>query len=112
MKMTFYPKMAWMGMRKNSRMYTPYLLTCSGMAAMYYIMAFLTTSKVLLKVEGGEILRTMMGLGCGVIAVFALIFLFYTNSFLIRRRKKSSVFTIYSVWENGIWRMYLYGKIL
>lgn len=99
MKMTFYPKMAWLGMRKNSRMYTPYLLTCAGMAAMYYIMAFLTTSKVLLKVEGGEILRSMMGLGCGVIAVFALIFLFYTNSFLIRRRKKE--FGLYNILGMG-----------
>ena len=99
MKMTFYPKMAWMGIRKNSRMYIPYLLTCAGMIAMYYIMAFLAFSNVLLKVEGGEILNAIMGLGSIVIGVFALIFLFYTNSFLIRRRKKE--FGLYNILGMG-----------
>lgn len=99
MKMTFYPKMAWMGIRKNSRMYVPYLLTCVGMIAMYYIMAFLAFSNVLLKVEGGEILNSIMGLGSIVIGVFALIFLFYTNSFLIRRRKKE--FGLYNILGMG-----------
>lgn len=99
MKMTFYPKMAWMGIRKNSRMYVPYLLTCTGMIAMYYIMAFLAFSNVLLKVEGGEILNSIMGLGSIVIGVFALIFLFYTNSFLIRRRKKE--FGLYNILGMG-----------
>lgn len=99
MKMTFYPKMAWMGIRKNSRMYVPYLLTCAGMIAMYYIMAFLAFSNVLLKVEGGEILNSIMGLGSIVIGVFALIFLFYTNSFLIRRRKKE--FGLYNILGMG-----------
>lgn len=99
MKMTFYPKMAWMGIRKNSRMYVPYLLTCAGMIAMYYIMAFLAFSNVLLKVEGGEILNAIMGLGSIVIGVFALIFLFYTNSFLIRRRKKE--FGLYNILGMG-----------
>ena len=69
-------------------MYIPYLLTCAGMIAMYYIMAFLAFSNVLLKVEGGEILNAIMGLGSIVIGVFALIFLFYTNSFLIQEKKK------------------------
>ena len=99
MKMTFYPKMAWMGIRKNSRMYVPYLLTCAGMIAMYYIMAFLAFSNVLLKVEDGEILNAIMGLGSIVIGVFALIFLFYTNSFLIRRRKKE--FGLYNILGMG-----------
>ena len=99
MKMTFYPKMAWMGIRKNSRMYVPYLLTCAGMIAMYYIMAFLAFSNVMLKVEDGEILNAIMGLGSIVIGVFALIFLFYTNSFLIRRRKKE--FGLYNILGMG-----------
>ena len=80
-------------------MYVPYLLTCAGMIAMYYIMAFLAFSNVLLKVEGGEILNAIMGLGSIVIGVFALIFLFYTNSFLIRRRKKE--FGLYNILGMG-----------
>lgn len=113
MKMTFYPKMAWMGIRKNSRMYVPYLLTCAGMVAMYYIMAFLTTSDVLMKMEGGEILRAIMGLGCGVIAVFALIFLFYTNSFLIRRRKKEfGLYNILGMGKNNLAHVLVWENVM
>ena len=31
MKRGFYLKLAWSGIRKNRRLYTPYLLTCVGM---------------------------------------------------------------------------------
>ncbi len=40
------------------------------------------------QLPGAESLRAMMILGCYVIAIFAVIFLFYTNNFLMRRRKK------------------------
>ena len=41
MKAGFYPKLALDGIRKNKRLYLPYLLTCIGMVAMYYIVLFL-----------------------------------------------------------------------
>ncbi len=88
MRQSFYPKLAWTGIRKNKRLYTPYILTCIGMVVMFYIMSFLSTSSVLQSMPGGETMQVMLNLGCGVIGFFALIFLFYTNSFLIRRRKK------------------------
>lgn len=44
-------------------------------------------------------MQSMLMLGCGVIGVFALIFLFYTNSFLIRRRKKE--FGLYNILGMG-----------
>ena len=99
MKRGFYPRLAWTGIRKNKRLYTPYILTCTGMVMMFYIVSFLNTSSVLQSMPGGDIMQSMLGLGCGVIGVFSLIFLFYTNSFLIRRRKKE--FGLYNILGMG-----------
>lgn len=99
MKKGFYRKLAFTGIRKNKKFYTPYILTCIGMIMMFYIISFLGTSDVLLNMKGGDIMRSMMGLGYGVMAVFSLIFLFYTNSFLIRRRKKE--FGLYNILGMG-----------
>ena len=85
MKKGFYSKLAWSGIRKNKKLYTPYLLTCIGMVMMFYIISFLSTSRVLQSMPGGDTMQSMLELGCGVIGVFSLIFLFYTNSFLLRR---------------------------
>ena len=37
MKLGFYPRLALDGIRKNKRLYVPYLLTCVGMMMMFYI---------------------------------------------------------------------------
>lgn len=103
MKKGFYSRLAWTGMRKNKKLYTPYILTCIGMVMMFYIISFLTGSDVLKNMAGGDTMQSILGLGCGVIGVFALIFLFYTNSFLIRRRKKE--FGLYNILGMGKWNL-------
>lgn len=107
MKFGFYPKLAFDGIRKNKRLYGPYLLTCVGMVMMYYIVAFLCGSPVMKALPGGATIRAMLDFGSGVMALFALIFLFYTNSFLIRRRKKE--FGLYNILGMGKGSI---GKIL
>ena len=99
MKHIFYPKLAWTGIRKNKRLYTPYILTCMGMVMMFYIISFLASSALLTGMPGGDTMQGMLGLGERVIGVFALIFLFYTNSFLARRRKKE--FGLYNILGMG-----------
>ncbi len=95
MKIFLYPRLAWSGIRKNKELYIPYLLTCIGMIMMYYIVSYLYTGTMLETVYGGDVLAVMMGLGRFVIGAFSVIFLFYTHSFLIRRRKKE--FGLYSI---------------
>ena len=103
MKKGFYPKLAADGIRKNKRLYLPFILTCIGMVAMEYIITFLGLSKAILQLPGGETIRVMMRLGSFVIAIFAVIFLFYTNSFLLRRRKKEfGLFNILGMGKNNI----------
>lgn len=99
MKVGFYPKLAVMGILKNRRLYVPYILTCIGMVMMQYIITFLSLSPIIGSMEKGETVQSILSLGVWVIAVFAAIFLFYTNSFLIRRRKKE--FGLYNILGMG-----------
>ncbi len=103
MKKGFYSKLAWTGIRRNKKLYTPYILTCIGMVMMFYIVSFLSISDILNSMPGGDTMQMMLGFGCGVIGVFALIFLFYTNSFLVRRRKKE--FGLYNILGMGKWNL-------
>ncbi len=99
MSIGFYLKLAWNGIRKNKKFYTPYLLTCIGMVMMYYIVSFLSVNRQVMSMNGGETIQYMLMLGCGVIGIFSVMFLFYTNSFLMRRRKKE--FGLYNILGMG-----------
>lgn len=99
MRIGFYPKLAASGIRKNKRMFVPYIFTCIGMVMMFYIIMFLAVSDALSSLIGAETIRQIFALGSWVIAVFSGIFLFYTNSFLIRRRKKE--FGLYNILGMG-----------
>ena len=66
---------------------------------MYYILVFLYTSDTVDKIAGSAALKDILELGGWVIAIFAVIFLFYTNSFLMKRRKKE--FGLYNILGMG-----------
>lgn len=95
MRVSLYPRLAWEGIRKNKKLYIPYILTGSVMVMMYYILSYLIESPTLMQMIGGSYLTIMLSLGCVVIAVFSLLFLFYTNSFLIRQRYRE--FGLYNI---------------
>lgn len=95
MKRGFYPRLAWSGMRKNSKLYLPYTLACIGMTAMFYILMHLADSPVLKLIPSSASVTVTLSLGSFVMGVFSLLFLFYTNSFLVRRRFKE--FGLYNV---------------
>ena len=99
MNLLLYPKLALGGMRKNARLYVPYLLTAAGMIMMTYILAFLSLSPLTTAATGTGGTAIILNLGIFVVAAFAALFLFYTNSFLIRRRERE--FGLYSVLGMG-----------
>ena len=100
MKAGLYPKLAWDSIRKNKRFYLPYILTCIGMVMMFYIIHYLAAMPTLKDMPGGRTMETVLGFGSWIVALFAVIFLFYTNSFLMRRRQK----------EFGLYNMLGMGK--
>lgn len=89
MKHFFYPRLALSNIKKNKQIYLPYLLSSAFTIAMYYIIHSLSvnTGYANLKV-GKTMLPYIMNLGTWVVLIFSIIFLFYINSFLIKRRKK------------------------
>ena len=84
----FYPRMALVNLARNGQFYIPYLLTVMGTAAAYYITLALAATPDLPQTSRYSYLTMFMSIGTFVIAVFAVIFLTYTNSFLMKRRKR------------------------
>lgn len=84
----FYARLAASNIKKNRQIYVPYIITCIITISFYYIMKSLSLNKGLDSLYGGSTIRTTLDLGCKVAMIFAVIFLFYTNSFLMKRREK------------------------
>lgn len=83
-----HTKLAITNIKNNRQFYFPYLLTGIITVAMFYIMCALESNPGIQSMPGAKDLGLILRLGIGVIGIFAVIFLFYTNSFIIKRRKK------------------------
>lgn len=91
----FYIKIALTNIRKNARLYLPQILTGAGLTAMFYILVTLSLDERLRQVRGGRYLPTIMPLGTVVVAILSAILVLYTNSFLMKQRKRE--FGLYNV---------------
>ena len=80
-----YLRLAAGNIKNNRRFYFPFLFTAILTVACFFIMMSTSQSPTL---PGGETTRIIMYLGDIIVALFSVIFLYYTNSFLIKRRKK------------------------
>ena len=98
MKFSMYPRLAWRGIRKNKQLYLPYILTAVAMVAMFYIVTALAYADIE-GTHGGSTIVEILGLGSWVMAIFSAIFLFYTSSFLMRRRQRE--FGLYNILGMG-----------
>jgi putative ABC transport system permease protein len=87
-KSGFFPRLALVNLLRNGRYYGPYLLSCGGTAAMFYILRYLTESDIVSSVRGGAYLQSLMYLGCIVVALFSVVLLLYANSFVMKRRQR------------------------
>ena len=83
-----YFKLAKTNLSNNKPFYIPYIISSIITVAMLYMMSFLSDNKGLNKIMGADSLATIFRLGVGIIVIFSYIFLFYTNGFIIKRRKK------------------------
>jgi len=108
----FYPKLAFLNLRKNANTYIPYILTCIGSIVTFYIMISIYGNKGLDNMPGSESLKTILFLGTIFIGIFSVIFLFYTNSFLIKRRKKElGLYSILGLEKKHIARVLFYETL-
>jgi len=88
LRRSFFPQLALRNLRKNSRVYLPYILASIGTIMMFYILCSMAFNDGLGSMYGGGQMTIILRLGIIVVGLFAVIFLLYTNSFLIKRRKK------------------------
>lgn len=89
MKTFFYPRLALTNIKKNGKVYIPYLLTSAFTVMMFYLIYSLSVNSGVLKMDAGaQTMSMILGLGVYVVIIFSVIFLFYINSFIIKRRKK------------------------
>ena len=108
-----FPRLAVTGIKKNSRLYVPYIISCIGSVMMYYIISFLSVSPAVKAIKGGNDMGTVLGMGKFVIVAFSLIFLIYTNSFLIRRRNKEfGLYNILGMDKKGISRIVAWESLI
>jgi len=88
MNSSFYFKFAKTNLKKNSKTYLPYILACISAIIMFYTMDCIVLNEGLDKIRSAGSLKMVLKFAVKVIALFSIVFLFYTNSFLIKRRKK------------------------
>lgn len=104
-----YEKLAVTNLKNNRKTYVPYIFTGVLTVMMFYIIDALSRGKGITQ----DTLKTCLQYATGVIVVFAVIFLFYTNSFLIKRRKKEiGVYNILGMGKRHIARMMAVETIL
>lgn len=87
-KGSFYPHLALVNLTRNGQFYLPYLLSCGGTAAMFYIVAYLTKSDLIANVRGAAYIQSLMALGCMIIALFSIVLMLYANNFVMKCRRR------------------------
>ena len=104
-----YEKLAVTNLKNNRKTYVPYIITAVLTVMMFYMIDALSRGKGVAM----NTLQICLQYATGVIIVFAVIFLFYTNSFLIKRRKKEiGVYNILGMGKRHIARMMAVETIL
>ena len=112
MNRMLYPKLAATNIKKNARTYIPYIITCILTVAMYYIMTSLSKNDGLNNILGAGTVTYTLELGSRITAIFAFIFLFYTNSFLTKNRKKEfGLFNVLGMEKKHIAKIIAYESI-
>ncbi len=102
MSSSIYGKLALTNLKNNRKTYIPYILTAILTIMMYYIMDGLSRNSAI----SHPSLHLILVYARAVIIIFSFIFLFYTNSFLIKRRKKEiGVYNILGMGKGHIARM-------
>lgn len=80
---------------------------------MFYMMSAIRNNSNLDKIHGAENLKMLLGIALFVAAIFSIIFLFYTNSFLMKRRKKEiGLYNILGMEKRHIGKVISYETII
>ena len=99
-----FSRLAKQNIRNNKSTYIPYIITCIFCIAMIYMMEFLRDCPTLDQaVRQADEVRMIVFTGEIVVEIFCIIFLIYSNSFLMKRRQKEiGIYNILGLERNHI----------
>lgn len=107
-----YPRLAATNLKKNHKVYIPYLLACTVTVMMFCILMTLAMDPVLRTISGGSEVQLILWFGCIVVGVFSAIILFYTNSVLVKQRKREfGLYNILGMEKRHIGRVLLWETV-
>lgn len=111
MNSKIYGKLAVTNLKNNRKNYLPYILASAFSVMMYFIMDSLYRNPSLVKT--GATLSIMLSYANVVLLIFSVIFLFYINSFLIKRRKKElGIYNILGMGKGHLAKMLFIESII
>lgn len=88
MNSLFYAKMAVSNIRKNKKIFFPYIIMGIFSVMMYYMMVSLMNNDGIRKMPYSDNILALLPIGLWVARIFIVVFLFYINSFLMKQRLK------------------------
>ena len=113
MKTSFCVKFAFDNLRKNHQIYFPFILSNAGIIGMMYIVASLSANESLLNSYHGNYILPFLEIGRYVIVLFSVIFLFYTNSFAIKRRRSElGLYNVLGLEKKHIIKIVFYENLI
>ncbi len=87
-KIAFYPRLALGNLWRNKKTYLPYLLACVVSIFTFYTLLAISVGGTLDGIRQEAIVKSFTAIGTIILGLFCCVLVFYTNSFLIKRRKK------------------------
>lgn len=80
--------MAVSNIRKNKKLYVPYIITAIFTVMMFFMNISIVKNKNVAAMRGGQNVVVLLQVALVVSFIFSAVFLFYTNSFLMKQRDK------------------------
>ncbi|MDO5725301.1 MAG: hypothetical protein Q4P29_03250 [Tissierellia bacterium] len=90
MNSSIYQRLSKNGIKKNRQIYTPFIIASIVTFTLFFIISAMASTKKYAELGFRGMKETQMTLGLAVfiVALFSIIFIFYTHSFLVKRRQK------------------------
>lgn len=108
-----YFRLAVTNLKNNRQFYLPYLLAGMVSTMMFYIMRAIQGSTGIASMRGAGTLSIVLTMGLIIVGICACIFLFYTNSFVMKRRKKElGVYNILGMEKRHIAKVMVWESVI
>lgn len=108
-----YFRLAVTNLKNNRQFYLPYILAGIVCVMMFYIMCAIQGSTGIASMRGAGLLSIVLTMGLVIVGICACIFLFYTNSFVMKRRKKElGVYNILGMEKRHIAKVMAWESIM